>query len=107
MRYYKNLYVSKDLVDKKNKIIQKLNQNEIMWNTYVIALAKGEQNHLEFFDSMLLKQDIIAARDLFVVGIAFGYDEALILVEEITREVYDRTKGADIRNYILSKENEL
>lgn len=107
MRYYKNLYMSEDLVDKKDKIIRKLNQNGIMWNTYVIALAQGEQNHLEFFDSVLLQQKMIAEQDLFVVGIASGYDEALVLVEEITKEVYDDTKGADIRSYILNKDSGL
>lgn len=107
MRYYKNLYMSENLADKKDKIIRKLNQNGIMWNTYVIALAQGEQNHLEFFDSVLLQQKMIAGRDLFVVGIASGYDEALVLVEEITKEVYDDTKGADIRSYILNKDSGL
>jgi len=99
--------MSEDLVDKKDKIIRKLNQNGIMWNTYVIALAQGEQNHLEFFDSVLLQQKMIAEQDLFVVGIASGYDEALVLVEEITKEVYDDTKGADIRSYILNKDSGL
>jgi len=107
MRYYKNLYMSENLADKKDKIIRKLNQNGIMWNTYVIALAQGEQNHLEFFDSVLLQQKMIAGRDLFVVGIASGYDEALVLVEEIIKEVYDDTKGADIRSYILNKDSGL
>jgi len=99
--------MSENLADKKDKIIRKLNQNGIMWNTYVIALAQGEQNHLEFFDSVLLQQKMIAGRDLFVVGIASGYDEALVLVEEITKEVYDDTKGADIRSYILNKDSGL
>jgi len=99
--------MSENLADKKDKIIRKLNQNGIMWNTYVIALAQGEQNHLEFFDSVLLQQKMIAGRDLFVVGIASGYDEALVLVEEIIKEVYDDTKGADIRSYILNKDSGL
>jgi len=107
MRYYKNLYVSESAADEKEEIVRRLNQNKIMWNTYIIALAKGGQNHLEFFDSVLLQQDIIAAQDLFIVGIAAGYDEALVLIEKITQEVYDSTKGADIRSYILKQEDEL
>ena len=33
-------------------------------------------------------------------------EEALELVEQITKEVYNETKGADIRSYILNKEQE-
>ena len=45
-------------------------------------------------------------KDLFVVGFAKGYDTAIELVEEITRTVYNETRGADIRSYILEKERE-
>ena len=38
--------------------------------------------------------------------IAKEYEEALELVEEITKEVYNETKGADIRSYIIKKEQE-
>ena len=41
-----------------------------------------------------------------MVGITKGYEEALELVEQITKEVYNETKGADIRSYILNKEQE-
>ena len=44
--------------------------------------------------------------DFFVVGIAKGYEDAVEMVEEITQEVYNKTKGADIRSYILEREQE-
>ena len=104
MQYYKYLYVGKNLTDKKEQILAKLDENKLMLNTYVIALAKGEQNHLEFFNTALLKQKVFSKVDLFVVGIADGYEESLEIVEAITKEVYDKTRGADIRSYILKKE---
>ena len=104
MQYYKYLYVGENLTDKKDQVIAKLDQNKLMLDTYVIALARGEQNHLEFFNSVLLKQGLFSGHNLFVVGIADGYEEALEVVEEITKEVYDKTKGADIRSFILKKE---
>lgn len=107
MKYYKKLYIGEGLADKREEVIRRLNQRELLLNTYIITLAQGEQNHLEFFDSILLHQEIIAEQKLIVVGIAAGYDEALEVVEKITREVYDETKDTDIRNYILNKEKEL
>lgn len=42
--------------------------------------------------------------DIFVVGIAGGYDDALYLVEEIAKEVYEKTGDLDIRSYIRERE---
>lgn len=106
MKYYKNLYISEKIENKKTVIIEKLEKNEVVLNIYLITLAQGEQNHLEFFDAALLQQDYILNQDIFVVGLASGYDDALFLIEEITKEVYDNTCGTDIRNYILAQEKE-
>ena len=48
----------------------------------------------------------MSKEDLFVVGIASGYDEALKLVKQITEEVYEETGRTDIRNYLLNKQQE-
>ena len=55
---------------------------------------------------MLLLQPDYPHEDFFVVGIAKGYEDAVELVEQIVQEVYNETKGADIRSYILKKEQE-
>lgn len=107
MRYYKHLYLMEGLEKKKEKIIGKLNQNKFQMNIHIITLAQNEKNHLEIYDSRLLLQPSFPHEDFFVVGIAKGYEDALELVEEITQEVYNETKGADIRSYILKKEQEV
>lgn len=48
----------------------------------------------------------IAKDDLFVIGIANGELGAMELIEKITQEVYDETKGTDIRGFILQKQKE-
>ena len=69
-------------------------------------MTENDANHLEFFDSVLLKQKLIKRDDLFVIGIAEGYTGALELVEKITQDVYDVTKGTDIRQYLLATQKE-
>lgn len=44
--------------------------------------------------------------DFFVVGIVRGYEAALELVEEIAGKVYEQTGAADIRTYLLEREQE-
>ncbi len=106
MKYYRNLYVSKELQAKVTEVIARLEKGEIQLNKYVIVIAKNEQNHLEFFDSILLQQKVVSKEDLFVVGIAEGYRGALKLVRDITDEIYKKTNDTNIRKYIMENQNE-
>ena len=105
MRYYKYLYLA-DGIRKKDKIIRKLEEKQLQPNIHVITLARNEKNQLEIYHSMVLRQPDFPYDDFFVVGIAKGYEDAVEMVEEIAREVYNKTKGADIRSYILEREQE-
>lgn len=106
MKFYCNIYVSEELKKKKEKIMQKLKHNKMQPFVYVITLAQGRQNHLEFYSSLLLKQHIYEETPLFVVGIAVGYDDALYMMEEIVKDVYNETRDADIRGYIEKRQKE-
>ena len=98
--------MSDELVQKKAEIIEKIEKDKWQMGKYLIILAKNEKNHLEYFHSVLLLQKSIAKDDLFVIGIANGELGAMELIEKITQEVYDETKGTDIRGYILQKQKE-
>ena len=106
MRYYKHLYLMEGLEKKKGRIIRKLEENKFQANIHIITLSQNEKNHLEIYNSVLLLQPDYPHEDFFVGGIAKGYEDAVELVEQIVQEVYNETKGADIRSYILKKEQE-
>ena len=105
MRYYKHVYLA-DGIKKKEKIIRKLEEKKLQMNIHIITLARNEKNQLEIYNSMILLQPDFPHDDFFVVGLAKGYEDAVEMVEEIAREVYNKTKGADIRSYILEREQE-
>lgn len=104
MRYYRHLYLTEGLEKKKEKIIRRLEQGKLQPSVYVIALSSGEKNQLEIYPVLQFKQPSYPEKDLFVVGITKGYDEAVELVAQIVQEVYDQTGACDIRSYILEKE---
>ena len=106
VKIYCDLCVSECWQEKKEKIIRKLRQNRLQPQVYVIELSQGEQNHLEFFSSILLKQRVYRNSGLFVVGIAAGYDEALTVTTRIADHVYRETGGTDIRRFILDRQKE-
>ncbi|HJC42890.1 MAG TPA: hypothetical protein H9756_04295 [Candidatus Mediterraneibacter gallistercoris] len=106
MKFYCDLYVSECWQEKRARIIKKLKQNRIQPQVYVVALSQGSQNQLEFFSSILLKQHVFDNTEVFVVGIANGYDEALLMVRDITEQIYTETGTADLRKYILERQEE-
>ncbi len=106
MRYYKYLYTGESLEKKKEKIISKLSKEKFQAGIFLIVLSGEEKNQLEILNSNLLLQKYYPQKDYLVVGIAKGFDEALEILEEIVQKVYNETKGAEIRSYILNKEQE-
>lgn len=107
MRYYKELYIGRGIEKKQEKICRRLEQNQFQWNTYLVVIPEHDRNQLEIYQAALLMQRSFVPKDLFVVGIAKGYEEAMALVEEIVEDVYERTKTADARAYIERRQKEL
>ena len=106
IEFYCDLRVSECWQEKVEKIKRKPRSNSVLPDVFVIALSQGEQNQLEFFSAILMKQHVFDNSSLFVIGIADGYDDALYMVEDITRTVYEKTGSADIRRYILARQRE-
>ena len=106
MRYYRHLYVGESLEKKKKKIISKLEKGKFQLDICILVLPDTEKNQLEIINPNLFLQKNYPQREYFVVGIAKGFEEALEILEEIVQNVYNETKGADIRSYILNKEQE-
>lgn len=104
MKFYCNLYMDNYVLTNKKEIIQKLENNEWQLEVYVIALSNHPHNQLEIFNSAMFLQNKIRKEQVLVIGITKGYNEALELVEKIMEEVYDNTKGTDIKAYINKKQ---
>jgi len=104
IKCYCDLYVSHGLKPKKNKILKKLMERTLQPSLYILTLARGEQNHLEFYPALLLQQPWYDEAEIFVVGIAEGYDAAVCLVEEIVRQVLEETGETDIRRFLAERQ---
>lgn len=100
MEYYRNLYLGEQISKRCQKVREKLNKGETVWNTYLIVLSPNPRNQLEFFDAILLKQDWFAKKDYLVVGMAAGYDEAIEVTWHIVDDIYRQTDSADIRGIL-------
>ena len=104
MKYYYNLYLDDYVASNKKEIIEKLENNEWQLEVYLIVLSAHIDNQLEIYNSTLLLQKSFRKEELLIVGITKGYNESLEVVEKIMQEVYDNTKGTDMKSYILNNQ---
>lgn len=104
MRYLKDLYVSEELKGREEEIMEHLEKKEFQFRVYLIVLPENEKNQLEIYHSGMLNQKWYRDKDVFVVGLAKGYLQALELVRKIAEETVDKTGDADIRQYILKRQ---
>nr|WP_317282104.1 hypothetical protein [uncultured Sellimonas sp.] len=104
MRYFKNLYVSDGIKEREQEIIERLEKKKFQFRIYLLALPENEKNQLEIYHSGMLLQNWYREKDVFVVGIAGGYLEALELVRKIAEETVELTGDANIRQYILEQQ---
>lgn len=107
MEWRSKLYVSESIGKKANRIKWKISHNAGTVSVYVIALASNRQNLLDIIPAWNLMQKAYPKRDLKVIGLAKGYNEALELVRRIVDETYQNTGGVDVRSYLREERGRL
>ena len=100
MKWYNNLYVGCRVGRRRHKIIKRAVRNKPQLGVYFITLPVNENNSLEIYPSYVLLQKHYKKRDLFVVGIGEGRDEALELMEQIIMDCYHKTGQFLVRKMI-------
>lgn len=104
MRYFKELYISEELKGREAEVLKHLDNKEFQFRVYLIALPENEKNQLEIYHSVMLSQEWYRNQDVFVVGLAKGYLQAIELVKKIAEDTLKATGDADIRQYILKRQ---
>ncbi len=78
-----------------------------MQDIFVVTLSDHPDHQLQIFNSLHYLQSLYADnQDDMIVAITKGYSNALVFIEEMVNTVYNETGSADIRAYILRKEQE-
>lgn len=103
MEWYRNLYLGEVAEKKKYKLYRKINKRRL-FNAYVVTLPSGDENILDIYRYMELLQKHYSKRDIFIIGLACGKDEAMELAARIIGEVYQSTGTFKVRDYIRKRE---
>lgn len=107
MKWYHDLFVSDSLAGKTNKIKWKINHNAGTVSVYVIAFASNSRNLLDIIPSWELMQKSYPKRDMKIIGLAQGYEEALELVRRIVDETYQHTGSVDVWSYLREERRQM
>lgn len=100
MKWYDHLYLG-DSIRNPRKIKWKINHNAGTIDIYVITFASNEDNLLDVIPTWELMQHGYPWKDrLEIIGLAKGYEEALMLVRTIVDEVYQNTGSTDVKAYL-------
>ena len=106
MKFYKNIYLSEGYKKKKEELIRKMKEKKYPLSAYILVLIQDGENQLEFYPTVQLYQGYIHTEDMFVIGLAESYWDAMYLVESITKDALAETGTADIRSFINMQQME-
>ncbi len=100
MKWYSKLYMGESIANKSEKIKWKIRHNAGQLQIYVISLANCEGNLLDIIPSVELMQKGYPKKDLVIIGLAKGWDEAVEVAASIVLESFENTGSFDVKNYI-------
>lgn len=100
MKWHKDLYTGESILRRQRKVKWKIMHGAGQLRVYVITLASNSQNLLDIIPSRELLQKHYPKRNLYVIGLAGNYQEALEVAAHIVSDVYRETGDFDVRSYI-------
>lgn len=106
MKWYKDLYVGYNLLERKQEVVQKVIEGKIQFNIFVIALPENGYDTLEIYPSHVLTQNYYKMCEMMILGICYGKEEALDMMKLIIDDCMEETGSVDVRKYISDKMKE-
>lgn len=106
MIWYDKLYVSENIEKKTEKIKWKIQHNAGLLQMYVITLPQNEENLLEIISTKELMQKNYPKKNLVVVGIAKGYEQAVTVAATIIIETMNELGSTNVKKYLSKRRKE-
>lgn len=99
MIWYKDLFVGEKASKKKYRMLRKINKR-FLTNAYVVTLPANNNNVLDVYSYNELLQKHYRNRDIYILGLACGKDEALDIVQKIVLDTYINTGAFKVADYL-------
>jgi len=98
--WFDRLYVGEKAKKKRYRIIQGIRRSKSGPGIYVITPAVNGNNILDIYPAMTLSWPIYREEEFLIIGIASDYWEALEVAGTIISDMYRKTGGFDLPDFI-------
>ncbi len=105
MEWYRKLYLSENLKEKRNKLISMIEKNagtRRLHGIYVITLAGNDKDLFDIFSADFLLQPVLHGHCPMIVGLSDDYDDAVEMVSAIVLDMYQKNHNFDVYSYLKS-----
>lgn len=106
MDWYSRLYVSDDLKEKKEKLIDKIEHGCGTPGIYLITIASNERNLLDILSADQLLWPVMHRICPVIVGMAHSYDDAVQIAASLILEAYESTDEFHVETYLKQRLDE-
>ena len=100
MKYFRYMWVSSSLDERRAELFRQLNENTVPEEVFLIGIPEENTHLLNIYPGEILKKNYYRESDELVIGLAGAKDEAEKLAGGIIRLVHEKTGGFDIRAYV-------
>ena len=101
MKWYRHLFVGENAKKTKFKIMNKVNARKLQRDIYFITMPSNPNNMFDIINANIFLQPYFKKKenhkDIEIVGVAKGMDEAMEVVRVIVDKVYQETGDVKVK----------
>ena len=100
MKWYKKLYIGESALESKRDIIKSIKKNKFQLGAYVLTLPLGKDSIMDIYPAFVLLQPNLNTKELCIIGIAMGKEEAFDVFQKIVMYSFEMTGSFMIKDFL-------
>lgn len=104
LKVSQHVYISEILKLQKKRIIRRIEEEKSISRLYCITLPLWNSAFLEIYQYNELLSWIHEGKDVMIVGMALGRDDAVVMLRRMIDDLYQKGKMKDIKTYFCGED---
>lgn len=104
MKVSERVYISEILKLQKKRLLRKIQEEKSISRLYCITLPLWNSAFLEIYPYHELLSEIHKGKDITIVGMAAGQDDAVVMLRRMIDDLYHKGKLKDIKTYFCGED---
>ena len=104
LKVSQHVYISEILKLQKKRIIRRIEEEKSISRLYCITLPLWNGAFLEIYQYNELLSWIHEGKDVMIVGMALGRDDAVVMLRRMIDDLYQKGKMKDIKTYFCGED---